>query len=71
VLSKTLKKRFSDHRQANPNTWEEEAKTTTTTTLGDELKDLKDAYDKGIITEKEYNAAKEKIIKQRTATEKK
>jgi hypothetical protein len=39
---------------------------TTTTTLGDELKDLKDAYDKGIISEKEYNASKEKIIKQRT-----
>jgi hypothetical protein len=40
--------------------------TTTTTTLGDELKDLKDAYDKGIISEKEYNESKEKIIKQRT-----
>jgi hypothetical protein len=39
---------------------------TTTTTLGDELKDLKDAYDKGIISEKEYNEAKERIIKQRT-----
>jgi hypothetical protein len=39
---------------------------TTTTTLGDELKDLKDAYDKGIISEKEYNESKEKIIKQRT-----
>jgi hypothetical protein len=39
---------------------------TTTTTLGDELKDLKDAYDQGIISEKEYNASKEKIIKQRT-----
>jgi hypothetical protein len=39
---------------------------TTTTTLGDELKDLKDAYDKGVISEKEYNESKEKIIKQRT-----
>jgi len=39
---------------------------TTTTTLGDELKSLKDAYDQGIITEKEYNSSKEKIIKQRT-----
>jgi uncharacterized membrane protein len=39
---------------------------TTTTTLGDELKDLKDAYDKGIISEKEYEQSKEKIIKQRT-----
>jgi hypothetical protein len=38
----------------------------TTTTLGDELKALKDAYDQGIITEKEYNKSKEKIIKQRT-----
>ncbi|MBI5589255.1 MAG: SHOCT domain-containing protein [Deltaproteobacteria bacterium] len=45
--------------------------TTNTTTLGEELKSLKDAYDKGIITEKEYNAAKEKIIKQRTETDKK
>jgi hypothetical protein len=40
--------------------------TTTTTTLGDELKSLKEAYDQGIITEKEYNDSKEKIIKQRT-----
>jgi hypothetical protein len=40
--------------------------TTTTTTLGDELKDLKEAYDKGIISEKEYNTSKERIIKQRT-----
>ena len=40
--------------------------TTTTTTLGDELKALKDAYDQGIITEKEYNTSKERIIKQRT-----
>jgi uncharacterized membrane protein len=39
---------------------------TTTTTLGDELKSLKDAYDQGIITEKEYNTSKERIIKQRT-----
>jgi hypothetical protein len=50
---------------------EEVTTTTTTTTLGDELKALKDAYDKGIITEKEYNTSKDKIIKQRTATEKK
>jgi len=40
--------------------------TTTTTPLGDELKALKDAYDQGIITEKEYTASKEKLIKQRT-----
>ena len=45
--------------------------TTTTTTLGEELKSLRDAYDRGIITEKEYNASKEKIIKQRTATDSK
>lgn len=38
---------------------------TTATTLGSELKDLKDAYDKGIISEKEYNEAKDKIMKQR------
>lgn len=42
--------------------------TTTTTTLGDELKALKDAYDQGIISEKEYNESKERIIKQRTET---
>jgi len=40
--------------------------TTNTTTLGDELKALKDAYDQGIISEKEYNESKEKLIKQRT-----
>ena len=43
-----------------------ESSTTTTTTLGDELKALKDAYDQGIISEKEYNTSKERIIKQRT-----
>ncbi len=42
--------------------------TTTTTTLGKELEDLKEAYDKGIISEKEYNASRERIIKQRTET---
>jgi uncharacterized membrane protein len=42
--------------------------TTTTTTLGDELKALKDAYDQGIISEKEYNESKERLIKQRTET---
>ena len=40
--------------------------TTTTTTLGDELKALKDAYDQGIISEKEYYESKEKLNKQRT-----
>jgi hypothetical protein len=42
--------------------------TTSTTTLGEELKDLKEAYDKGIISEQEYNESKERIIKQRTQT---
>jgi len=36
---------------------------TTTTTLGQELVDLQQAYDKGIITEKEYNDLKAKAIK--------
>jgi uncharacterized membrane protein len=36
------------------------------TTLGQELKDLEEAYDKGIITEKQYKRAKEKLIEQRT-----
>ena len=39
---------------------------TYTTTLGQELKDIEEAYQKGIITEKEYGQAKEKLIKQRT-----
>ena len=40
--------------------------TATTTTLGQELMDLQKAYEKGIITEKEYKKAKENIMKQRT-----
>ena len=36
------------------------------TTLGQELKDLEDAYKKGIITEKQYEDAKKKLIEQRT-----
>ncbi len=36
------------------------------TTLGQELKDLEDAYQKGIITEKQYKNAKENLIEQRT-----
>ena len=47
----------------------ESTSTTTTTTLGDELKALKDAYDQGVISEKEYNESKERIIKQRTTTQ--
>ncbi len=36
------------------------------TTLGQELKDLEEAYQKGIINEKQYEKAKEKLIEQRT-----
>ena len=36
------------------------------TTLGQELKDLDEAYNKGIITEKQYKNAKDKLIEQRT-----
>ena len=35
----------------------------TTTTLGQELVDLQQAYEKGIITEKEYNDLKKKAMK--------
>ena len=37
--------------------------TNVSTTLGQELVDLQTAYDKGIITEKEYNDLKKKAIK--------
>ncbi len=36
------------------------------TTLGQELQDLKTAYEKGIISEKDYNEAKKKLIEKRT-----
>jgi uncharacterized membrane protein affecting hemolysin expression len=36
---------------------------TTNTTLGQELIDLQQAYDKGIITEKQYNDLKKKAMK--------
>jgi len=36
---------------------------TTTTTLGQELVDLQQAYEKGIISEKEYNDLKKKAMK--------
>jgi hypothetical protein len=39
-----------------------------TTTLGQELKDLEDSYKKGIITQKQYEEAKGKLIEQRTKT---
>ena len=34
-----------------------------TDTQGQQLMDLKEAYDKGVITEKEYNSTKKKILK--------
>ena len=34
-----------------------------TTTMGQELTDLKKAYDAGVITEKEYEKSKKKILK--------
>ena len=37
--------------------------TTSSATLGQELEDLQAAYEKGIITEKEYNKAKKEILK--------
>jgi len=39
---------------------------TYTKTLGRELMDLHDSYTKGIITEKEYKKAKDKLLKERT-----
>ena len=39
---------------------------TSTTTLGQELQDLDKAYKDGIISEKEYEKAKEKLIKKKT-----
>jgi uncharacterized membrane protein len=38
----------------------------TTTTLGQELQDLEEAYKKGAITKDEYENAKKKILEQRT-----
>jgi hypothetical protein len=38
---------------------------TTTTTVGQELMDLESAYKKGVITEKEYNSAKKKILERK------
>lgn len=35
----------------------------TTETQGQQLIDLKEAYDKGVIDEKEYNKAKKEILK--------
>ena len=41
---------------------------TYTTTLGKELQDLEEAYKKGLLTEREYENAKKKLIDQRTKT---
>ncbi len=41
----------------------ESSNTTTTTTMGQELMDLNESYEKGIITEKEYENAKKQIMK--------
>jgi len=41
---------------------------TITTTKGQELQDLKAAYDKGIISEREYNQQRDKILKGPQAT---
>jgi hypothetical protein len=39
---------------------------TSAQTLGQELIDLKKAYDMGIISEREYNETKQKIIEKKT-----
>ncbi len=39
--------------------------TNISTTLGQELTDLQTAYDQGIISEKQYREAKEKLLKER------
>ena len=39
---------------------------TSTTTLGQELKDLEEAHQKGIISQKEYESAKKKLINKKT-----
>ena len=41
---------------------------TYTTTLGKELQDLEEAHKKGLLTEKQYEDAKKKLIEQRTKT---
>ena len=42
---------------------QQNVQTTTSTTLGQELVDLQQAYEKGIISEKEYNDLKKKAMK--------
>jgi hypothetical protein len=41
---------------------------TSTQTLGQELIDLKKAYDMGIINEKEYNETRQKLIQKKTGS---
>jgi hypothetical protein len=41
---------------------------TYTTTLGKELQDLEEAHKRGLLTEKQYEDAKKKLIEQRTKT---
>lgn len=41
--------------------------TVPTTTLGQELTDLEKAHEKGILTDKEYEDAKHKLLKKRTS----
>jgi hypothetical protein len=41
---------------------DENIQQTKTTTTGQELMDLKAAYDKGIISEREYNQQREKLL---------
>ncbi|MFZ2196669.1 MAG: SHOCT domain-containing protein [Thermodesulfovibrionales bacterium] len=41
---------------------------TSAQTLGQELIDLKKAYDMGIITEREYNESKQKLIEKKTGS---
>jgi len=42
---------------------DENIQQTKTTTTGQELMDLKAAYDKGLISEREYNQQREKLLK--------
>lgn len=44
---------------------DETVQQTKTTTVGQELIDLKAAYDKGIITERQYEEQKEKLLRGR------
>lgn len=43
-----------------------QVESTTTTTLGQELEDLDAAHEKGIITDRQYDDAKKKLIQKHT-----